>query len=340
MSIYENDLAEQILAATAIDKDAAARLILELLETTGEISNPDSLSVLNHCRAVIQRGAEHYAADQHTLPFYKVVEENIRAKMQLRDRTLSEIRQYSQRIIKNLPHLKNHPLRQFTPDVCRHAVETSFHTTTMRIKAYKILQGIFNFGVKRGLCQDNPIYRLEIPRKSEQRVEALSIEEIRRLLETALKPEHLACAPALGIMLWTGIRPTEVERITWSHINIKDRIIDIEPSHSKTGGARQVTIQPILARWLRKVCIYTPSNLPITPRAWTKRWRSLRRDAGFKNWQADILRHTFASYHLRYFRDLGVLQLEMGHSSADLLRTRYLSMKGITDKTAKKFWEI
>lgn len=338
MSPKKTNLAEKLLLPTALNTEDSARLILELLETTGEIANTDRISLLSHCRHIIQRGAELYSRENQTLPFYRVVEESIRAKSHRRARTLSEIRQYCNRIIRCCPHWRNHPLRKFTSEECSHAVETSFDTPNMQRKALVILHSLFNFGIRRELCNDNPVSRVQAPRPSEKRIPILSIAQIRKLLETALRPEHLPCAPALGIMLWTGIRPTEIERLTWSNIHISDRIIDVEPRHAKTGGARQVTIQPVLVRWLRKVCLYTPASAPVTPKAWSRRWQSLRRDAGFQEWQADTLRHSFASYHLRHFHDLNSLQLEMGHASSELLRTRYLSMGGLSAQAARQFW--
>ena len=39
----------------------------------------------------------------------------------------------------------------------------------------------------------------------------------------------------------------------------------------------------------------------------------------------DVCRHTFASYHAAYLRNLPELQLEMGHRDASLLMTRYMA---------------
>jgi integrase len=68
-------------------------------------------------------------------------------------------------------------------------------------------------------------------------------------------------------------------------------------------------------------------------------WRELRRAAGWdgdKRWPQDALRHTFASYHLCYFRSYAELQVEIGHRDATLLRTRYVDQRGVVN--AGKFW--
>lgn len=340
MSKKTKDVANQLLSRSPLDEEDAARLILELLETTGEIANTDRVMVLNHCRHVLRRGTEVYARENQTLPFYRAVEDHLRAKVTRRPRTVSEIRQYCKRIMECCPHWRNHPLSSFTSKECQLAVEKSFATVTMQRKALSLLHAIFNFGKKRGLCTVNPIHGVTTPQAEEVRIRILTIPQIRTLLETAQKPEHIACAGALGIMLWAGVRPNEIDRLTWGKINLAQKTIDIEPKHAKTGGARQVTIPPILVRWLRSVCKFTPAGAKVTPRAWSRRWRSLRQDAGLRDWQADTLRHTFASYHLKYFKNLEVLRLEMGHSGTELLRTRYLSMEGLTAEAAKQFWGV
>ncbi|MFI3244115.1 MAG: tyrosine-type recombinase/integrase [Akkermansia sp.] len=340
MSQNQATLAEQLLQRTSLHPDDAARLILELLETTGKVDHGDRSETLDHCRRIIRHGADHHAKEQKTLPFYRAVQELIRAKIDRRERTIREIQQLSNRIMLQFPHVEQRPLRQFTREECLDIIEKSFSTPCMQHKAVRVLHGLFNFGIKRGLCDSNPFHLIDIPKQPEARIHILTITQIRKLLKTAQTEEHLPCAPALGIMLWAGIRPNEIERLTWANIRIKDRLIEVEPQHSKTGGARHVHMQAILIKWLRKVCTYTPSSARIIPKAWTKRWKSLRQAAGFKSWQADTLRHTYASYHLYHFKDLNALQLEMGHSSTTLLRTRYLSMAGLNDQAAKQFWGI
>ena len=50
----------------------------------------------------------------------------------------------------------------------------------------------------------------------------------------------------------------------------------------------------------------------------------------------DICRHSFASYHAAMYRNLHELQLQMGHRSTDLLRTRYLDIP--KQEQAKNYW--
>ena len=50
------------------------------------------------------------------------------------------------------------------------------------------------------------------------------------------------------------------------------------------------------------------------------------------------MRHTYASFYAKRFKDLPRLQLNMGHSNQILLRHRYINMRGISRLEAKEFF--
>ena len=124
---------------------------------------------------------------------------------------------------------------------------------------------------------------------------------------------------SLHLMLYCGIRPTEVSRINpetdidWDHAQVL-----VRPTTSKTGGGRVVPLRKADAISVRTI-----------PRRWVQRWRALRKAAGWgreaaQPWRQDVCRHTFATYHAAHFRNFPALQLEMGHRDCGLLRTRYV----------------
>ena len=83
--------------------------------------------------------------------------------------------------------------------------------------------------------------------------------------------------------------------------------------------------------------------MPVTPANWKQKWRQVR--ARFsaltgRPWQADVLRHTFASYHVLTHRDIPRLQLEMGHSSSTQIMHRYMNLSGVDQEMAERFWNI
>ena len=102
---------------------------------------------------------------------------------------------------------------------------------------------------------------------------------------------------------------------------------------SKTGGVRQVEICSALKKWLGKY--RSDEGRDLCPPDWIAKWRKIRNESGFKNcWIPDILRHTYASFHAKCFRDLPRLQLNMGHRDITLLRSRYVNMRNISKSEA------
>lgn len=222
------------------------------------------------------------------------------------------------------------PLRRMNTRQCRHLLDTAFggsaHSYT---KGRAILHSIFAYGLRQEWCSENPVKRIGMPRLNEKEIIPLTPAEIRRLQQTAQQPQHREMLFSLHLMVYGGVRPTEVSRLTEDCIQPDRNRVIIPPSGSKTGGGRVIPL-------LRKQLLQGVS--PSIPRNWQKRWRALRRDAGFSSgqWQPDVCRHTFASYHAAYFRNLPELQLIMGHRSTDLLRTRYLNLP--TVQHARQYW--
>ena len=138
--------------------------------------------------------------------------------------------------------------------------------------------------------------------------------------------------------MFAGVRPREVHRLTWKDIDLEENSITIHSLCSKTGGVRQVEICSSLKRLLAPFA-NGKKNEKVCPKNWQKRWRDIRNDSGFKNvWVQDILRHTYASYHAKRFKDLPRLQLNMGHYDLSLLRSRYVNMRGISHTDARDFF--
>lgn len=249
-----------------------------------------------------------------------------------------DFRYFTRRFMKRCKGLSARRVRSITPQECSGYIEQAFDTPRQRQKARLILSGVFGTAVKRGWCDSNPVARVEAPRVVEQQVPILSPQEIEQITATAEEYQGGSCAAAVGMMLYAGIRPHEVARLSWEQVDLQERAIYILPRHSKTGGARRVTIHRPLQRILQKHRHADAER--ICPPNWLKHWRELRRAAGWdspaRRWPQDALRHTFASYHLSHFRCFVELQLEIGHRDATLLRTRYVDQRGV--RNARGFW--
>ena len=320
-----------ILKSTGISLIEAAMIAKEALRAGhGQIERT---------RQCISAGEAALRQREKTVCFKHAVVVALEARQDRRIRTVYDFRYFTRRFMKRCPGLAKRPIRSITPKECLEYIEKAFETPRQRQKARLILSGVFGTARKNGWCDENPVSQVGVPCVVESRVSILSASEIDGILEAARNYEGGRCAAAVGMMLYGGIRPHEVVRLTWADVSLRDRAIFIYPEHSKTGGARKVTIHRPLLSILERC--KKDASASICPPNWLVHWRKLREMAGWnraKRWTQDALRHTFASYHLRYFRDFSELQYEMGHRDVALLRTRYIDQRGVEDAAA--FWGL
>ena len=333
IELTENDFAAlTLLKSTGVPSLAAAQLACTAIKI--------GRGKVKRALKCLTAGDEALRRQERTVTFEKAVETALEARKDRRVRTVYDFRYFTRRFMKRCPGLARRRVRSITPQECAEYIEQAFDTPRQRQKARLILSGVFGTAEKRGWCDANPVARVEAPRVVEQQVPILSPQEIEQITATAEEYQSGSCAAAVGMMLYAGIRPHEVARLSWAQVDLRERAIYILPRHSKTGGARRVTIHKPLLRILR--AHKRKNEEKICPASWLHHWRELRRAAGWdspaRRWSQDALRHTFASYPLSHFRSFAELQLEIGLRDATLLRTRYVDQRGV--RNARRFWGL
>ena len=326
-----NIAALAVLKSTGINILEAAILAKEALDA--------GRGKIRRARKCLAAGVEVLRQQEKTVTFEKAVKVALEARNDRRTRTVYDFRYFTRRFMKRCKGLAARRVRSITPQECAGYIEQAFETPRQRQKARLILSGVFGTAVKRGWCEMNPVARVEAPRVVEKQIPILTPREINALQQTAATYRNGSCAAAVGMMLYSGIRPHEVARLTWAQVDLRERAIYILPQHSKTGGSRRVTIHKPLMNILQRLG-KSPCDQKICPANWLVHWRKLRQAAGWNSpahrWSQDALRHTFASYHLSHFHSFAELQLEIGHRDATLLRTRYVDQRGV--QAAARFW--
>jgi len=212
-------------------------------------------------------------------------------------------------------------------------VSASVHNALLRY-----LRAVFNFGIRRGWCVENPVKRIEM-NSLKMRREILTNVQVAALLKAVsetdfeLLPYHVLC-------IFAGIRPKEVERLTWSNVNMDERFVEVPDDKSKTAVRRIVDMEPLLVRWLDYFIKAGGSTQDgVTPISnLRKRLRAIRKTAGIDHWPQDAPRRTFASCWLAIHSDVNRLNNLMGHTSPEMLWRHY--HKAVTQKQAKEFWKI
>lgn len=317
-------IAKELLKNLPLGLGDAARLVLECTEELGGASGSRE-ELLSRIRRVVREGVRALREAERTECFARAAWASVEARSDRRPTTRRDLRHFVRRMLR-VEGVSELPLRRMSAADCRSLLQKAFGSSLSSYrKGRAILHSVFAFGKRQGWCSSNPVEQIEIPSVQERQIPPLSLEEIRRLETAAEMSTHAPMRFSLYLMLYCGLRPNEVRRLRPEDLCREEREVIIRPTVSKTGGGRIVPLRRQL-----------PRGELLIPGCWEARWRALRRAAGLTQWRADACRHTFASYHAAYFRDMPALQWEMGHRSLQLLRTRYISP--LPRRQAKAFW--
>ena len=304
---------------------------------------------LSYAKKAIRLGVKALATNRKTVSFSVAVEATLLYKSHRRERTLQEITYFTQKLMSQIEGLGKRSVREIDSEEWKEYLDKVFTTLRQKYKARVILHGIFSLMCRRGYCDKNPMVDVEFSPLQEKRIKALTLQESAKLLDCAREENQGECLVPIALMLYAGIRPYEIQRLSWGNVVLEKGVIALNPQQTKTGGVRYVTIEPALLQILEEEIsrLKPEKKTPICPRNWVQKWSAIRQKAGWshsaeegssKVWQQDCLRHTYASFHALHYKDFSRLQYEMGHSSSQLLRTRYLNMEGICPQEALIFW--
>jgi len=202
----------------------------------------------------------------------------------------------------------------------------------------RYLRAAFNFGVRRGWCQENPVERIEM-QTLRMRKEILTNAQVTALLKATVESD-VELLPYQLFCIFAGVRPKEVERLRWSDLNLDEKFIQVPEETSKTGVRRIVDMESLLVRWLDYYvrCGGGTDGAVVPTKNLRKRLREIRGRAGFQYWPQDAPRRTFASCWLAVNHDVNRLNNLMGHTSPAMLWRHY--HRAVTQKHAAAFWKI
>jgi integrase len=177
----------------------------------------------------------------------------------------------------------------------------------------------------------------KVPRESlgAGEVRIYTPKEVQRLL--AVAPVDLL--PHFLFGLFAGIRPEELERLQWEHVNVEEKHIEMPAAITKTAARRVITIDPTLSAWLEwYISRRGIQQGNVTPLKNLRRRLRTTREAAKVQTIQDGMRHSYASYWLAINKDEHRLRENLGHRSANELWDHY--HRACTEKEARKFWAI
>ena len=224
---------------------------------------------------------------------------------------------------------------QFSSQMCHNVsssqLEEWFHTRNWKRSTIDgVLAKIgpfFTWCIRENYCENNPCKAVKRPRSDDSPPSIFTPSESRKLLLTAFKTDP-GMIPYLAIGLFAGVRPLEIQRLQQQ--DITDRYIEITAAKAKTRKRRLVSLSDNLKEW-----IALGGDLPLTNKP--KRLARVLHIAGLK-WKPDIMRHSFASYHLAMYRSADKTAFELGHRDSKMLFAHYREL--VTQEAAQAYWAI
>jgi integrase len=194
-----------------------------------------------------------------------------------------------------------------------------------------ILRTLFEYAVSRGYAKENVVAKLAKAKVVRGDPEIFTPAQMQSVLEKA--PRDFI--PYLAIGAFAGLRSAEIERLDWSEIDLTGKLIHIKAEKSKSAQRRLVDMSKNLLAWLapysrKEGLVADPERVRVA--------RAKTCEAAKIVWPANVLRHSFASYHLAYHQNAATTATQLGHASPVMLYKHYREL--VKPDAAAQWWSI
>lgn len=233
---------------------------------------------------------------------------------------------------------------------------------------YCTLANIFSYAMKQEFILKNPMDKVDCPKLSKKKVDALSAEQAKQFFSLIDDcPIDFRCM--LNLLITTGIRRGELMGLQWGDIDFTHGIISVSRNVTYTPatgivvstpktdcGLRQIPLMPTVVDILKEYrCTAQESNLQDylfpkdgnpalarDPNSITRRVKRFMKLHDLPDMSPHDLRHSCATLLLSNGADIKSVQEILGHSNASTTLNFYVrsdlqQMKAATDKFANAF---
>ncbi|MEI6195259.1 MAG: tyrosine-type recombinase/integrase [Verrucomicrobiota bacterium] len=198
------------------------------------------------------------------------------------------------------------------------------------------LSAMFDVCWRRGYTKENICLKITPPKLDEVPPAILTPDQAAALLKSC-KSQSPVMLPWLVLGMFAGIRPDEIEKLTWADVDSKQKHVEITAAASKTRDRRIVPLNETALSWLKICKAGKPDDMVAPAKSSLRRYRQALKAAAGVKWVQDILRHTAASYLLQLHQDAAKVSYWNGHS-VRTLETKYKNT--VTPDDCQKFWDL
>jgi len=226
----------------------------------------------------------------------------------------------------------------------RKAVYKDERSPRMRNNERRALSCFFAWCEAENYCARNPVKAVRPPKvKLHGEPASVGLGGSRALLRAARDYEGGVLIPWLSLALFAGLRPKELERITWADISLEEKTIALRVAADTSSQRRIVDLADNLVEWLRP---HAGKKSAIHPTGFRRHFRKVRETAGFKLsakadagklWVADMPRHSALTYKYAECQEEGETTKWAGNSVA-IFHKHYKALVRRVD--AAKYWLI
>ncbi|KRL57166.1 site-specific tyrosine recombinase XerD [Furfurilactobacillus rossiae] len=216
------------------------------------------------------------------------------------------------------------------------------------IHSVSSLRKYFLFLTRDGYVDENPMLKIDSPKRARHLPQVLTVEEVDRLLAVpdVSKPLGIRDRTLLEVMYATGMRVSEVVNLTGNNLHLdlgfiqtvgkgdKERIIPIGDLATEWLTSYMNTVRPQLVHGQPTTAIFVNAHgRQLTRQGVWKNLKAMVKSAGIKkDVTPHTLRHSFATHILENGADLRVVQELLGH--ADISTTQiytHISKQRLTE---------
>ncbi|MCR5199630.1 MAG: site-specific integrase [Saccharofermentans sp.] len=225
---------------------------------------------------------------------------------------------------------------------------------------FRTLSAVLGKAYEWDIISENPCKKIKTPRKAQSEVQALQIDDVKKVLESLPAYNDIRISALVSLLIFTGIREAECAGLEWHDFDFTENKVKIqrevlyipnEGLHEDTpkskSGTRVIYFTDTLAETLKQYKEYQTREISVRGDLWTgatgdraklftqfdgtpiydttiRKWvKKYLKWCGVPYVTVHGLRHTYASLLISSGTDARTVASQLGHSSPALVYNTY-----------------